>query len=129
MKPLGTHLIAEFTYCTKSILNDLKLLERILKAAIKEVGLHCEKIVSHQFRPIGVTSVAIISESHISIHTYPETHHASIDIFTCTPNPQIHQQLLRLLIEKLKPRTVRLLEIARGNLIDVKKISGCTNHH
>lgn len=123
MKPLGTHLIVEFTHCTRSILNNRKLLEQILKAAIKEVGLHCEKVVSHQFYPVGVTSVAIISESHISIHTYPETRHASIDIFTCTLNSQTNQQLLRLLKKKLKPRTVCCLEITRGNPIEVKQKS------
>jgi len=38
---------------------------------------------SHKFSPQGVTAIALLSESHISIHTWPETGVAVCDIFTC----------------------------------------------
>ena len=40
-------------------------------------------LVSHKFEPQGVTAVAMLSESHISIHTWPEKGEAAVDIFTC----------------------------------------------
>lgn len=122
MKPLGTQIIAEFINCSNSILlNDAKILEQTLKTAIKKVGLKCKKIVSHHFYPLGVTTIAIISESHIAIHTYPEVRHASVDIFTCSLSPQICHRLLRLFKNILKPRVVRFIEIIRGSSLEIIK--------
>jgi len=121
MKPSGTQIIAEFINCSNGILNDEKILEQTLKTAIKKVGLKCKKIVSHHFYPLGVTTIAIISESHIAIHTYPEVRHASIDIFTCSLNPQICHRLLRLFKNILKPGVVRFIEIIRGTSLEINK--------
>ena len=40
-------------------------------------------ISSHKFEPHGVTAVALLAESHISIHTWPENGMAVCDVFTC----------------------------------------------
>lgn len=49
------------------------------------IGSNVRKVVSHQFSPQGVTAVAIIAESHISIHTFPEYNIITVDIFCCNP--------------------------------------------
>ena len=40
-------------------------------------------LVTHSFKPQGVTGLALLAESHISIHTWPEIGYAAIDVFTC----------------------------------------------
>lgn len=121
MKPLGRQLIAEFIYCSGSMLNSRKELERVLKDGIKESGLTLVSITGKQFNPVGVTSVAVISESHIAIHTYPEAGHASIDIFTCGEGSKNVTNLLRYVKSKLKPKTVRFMEVDRGNPLTVSQ--------
>jgi S-adenosylmethionine decarboxylase proenzyme len=121
MKPLGRQLIAEFIYCSHKTLDDRKGLEQALRQGIKESGLSLVSITGKKFNPLGVTLIAVISESHIAIHTYPEARHASIDIFTCGNGSNAVNRLLKFLKSRLKPKTVRVMEIHRGNPIEVKQ--------
>lgn len=120
MNSLGTQHIAEFIECRKTFLNDPQKLEQIIKNAIEYSELHFEKIITHKFNPVGVTLLAIISESHIGLHTYPEAGHLSLDIFTCShPNKQL--KLIEYLKKVLKPKSVKIAEITRGNPIEFKQ--------
>ncbi|MEJ5305530.1 MAG: adenosylmethionine decarboxylase [Ignavibacteria bacterium] len=120
MNPLGTQHIAEFIECNKTFLNDPEKLEQIIRNAIEYSGLHFEKIITHKFNPVGVTLLAIISESHIGLHTYPEAGHLSLDVFTCShPSKQI--KLIEYLQKALKPTSVKIAEITRGNPIEFKQ--------
>jgi spermidine synthase len=119
MKPTGKQFIAEFINCSVDILNDQQTIERILSKGIEKCGLNLVSINSHSFNPIGVTSIAIISESHIAIHTYPEARHASLDIFTCSDESQLSLDLLHFLKDELDPDTVRIAEMKRGNPLDI----------
>lgn len=121
MKPLGTQLVAEFIYCSSKILNDREALERMLKRAIQKSGLTLKSITGHQFHPVGVTVIAVISESHIGIHTYPEARHASIDIFTCAAGAGAVGKLLDYLKKQMQPKTVRVVELSRGNPLEIIK--------
>ncbi len=121
MKPLGRQLIAEFIYCSGDMLGRRKALENTLRQGIQESGLTLVSLTGKQFKPSGVTSVAVISESHVAIHTYPEALHASIDIFTCGNGMKAVNNLLSFLKKKLRPKTVRVMEIHRGNPIEVKQ--------
>lgn len=121
MKPLGTQLVAEFIYCSKNILNDRKGLEQTLKRGIKESGLTLVSMTGKQFHPVGVTVIAVISESHIGIHTYPEARHASVDIFTCAAGSKAINKLLKFLKREMRPKTVRVAELARGNPLEIKQ--------
>jgi S-adenosylmethionine decarboxylase len=42
--------------------------------------------VKHQFKPIGATPLYLLSESHLSVHTYPEKNYCAIDLYCCNPN-------------------------------------------
>ncbi len=70
--------------------------------------------------------MAIISESHISIHTYPEASHASVDIFTCSPQPDPTYKMLDFMKSKLKPKTMRIAEINRGNPLEITRTDWIT---
>jgi len=119
MKPVGTQLIAEFIHCGKKFLNNKDALQEILKEGIESCGMNLVSIEGKQFNPVGATVIAIISESHIAIHTYPEARHTSIDIFTCASVSNSVNRLLQYLKNKLRPKTVRVIELLRGNPIEI----------
>lgn len=118
MKPLGTQLIAEFVYCAKRLLNDRVGLEQMLIDGMKKCGFELISLNGHKFNPVGVTVTAIVGESHIAIHTYPEARHVSLDIFTCSASHKT-QKLLKYLKLRLKPKTLRVVELLRGNPIEI----------
>ncbi len=120
MNPLGTQHVAEFIECDKSLLNNPKKIEDIVKTAIEKSGLNYKKIITYKFDPVGVTLLAIISESHIGLHTYPEARHISIDIFTCS-HPSKQLNLLAQLRKVFKPKSVKIAEITRGNPIEFRQ--------
>jgi len=127
MKPIGRQLLAEFIYCSSSALNNKKALDQILEQGIKESGLTLISISGKQFHPLGVTSIAVISESHIAIHTYPEAGHASVDIFTCANGAKNVNNLLMFLKRKLKPQSVKVMEVQRGNPLALDQKSWITS--
>jgi len=80
---LGQHIICDFWEVDKNILNDKNYLVKILtESCIYGEATILEKI-SYQFTPQGVTILILLSESHCSIHTWPEKNYAGVDIFTC----------------------------------------------
>lgn len=83
MKSLGTHLILELQGCPAHILDDPQTVRQVMIAAVEVSGATMIKPFFHQFAPQGVSGVVIISESHFSIHTWPEYGYAAVDVFTC----------------------------------------------
>jgi spermidine synthase len=118
MKAFGTQLIAEFLDCQQAaLLAHGDQMEALLKEGIPYCGLDLRQIAVHQFDPMGVTAVAIIGESHVALHTYPETQHVAVDIFTCAPGAAGPTLLLDWLKARLQPREVRTAELLRGHKI------------
>ncbi|MBI4176132.1 MAG: adenosylmethionine decarboxylase [Candidatus Aenigmarchaeota archaeon] len=117
----------EFIDCSNNILNNKKAIEKAIETGIKNCGLYLVKMNSHQFNPVGITTIAIISESHIAIHTYPEASHASVDLFTCSSNPKTAFKILHSLEERIKPRAIRILAVARGNPLEIRHPKRITN--
>ncbi|OPY14692.1 MAG: Spermidine synthase [Syntrophus sp. PtaB.Bin001] len=127
MKPTGSQILAEFFNCSVNILNDSKALEKIIAEGIGTCDLGLVSLNSHCYDPIGVTSIAVISESHVAIHTYPEARHASVDIFTCSRGNQKSKHLLDYLERKLMPATTRIVEVSRGNPLEVSRTNWITD--
>ncbi|WP_041083100.1 adenosylmethionine decarboxylase [Thermotoga profunda] len=82
-KSLGRHLIAEFYDCDQKALDDVVLVEQKMKDAAIVAGATIVGSSFHRFLPYGVSGVVVISESHLTIHTWPEYGYAAIDLFTC----------------------------------------------
>ena len=80
---MGTHLILELYDCDPEVLDDLSRIEEILLKAAKFANLKIINQRTHRFKPCGITSMVLISESHISIHTWPEHGFIAADIFVC----------------------------------------------
>lgn len=78
----GTHLIVDLFGARQ--LDDLKHIERTLKRCVEVAGATLLHIHLHHFTPNGgVSGVAVLSESHISIHSWPEADYAALDVFMC----------------------------------------------
>ncbi len=77
------HIIADFSGCRPDMLEFSQQGEKILWQTVEKSGLHCVLIKSHQFEPAGYTAAALLTESHITLHTWPEFGAVQIDIFTC----------------------------------------------
>lgn len=83
MNALGTHLLIELRECAPDRLNDVGLIRSTMIDAANDLGVTILSHSFHKFAPQGVTGIIAISESHFSIHTWPEYGYAALDIFTC----------------------------------------------
>ena len=70
-------------------------------------------MISNKFEPQGVTAIALLAESHISIHTWPESNYSAVDIFTCGQN-MLPEIACRYLIKALKAEEHFLRVIERN---------------
>ncbi|MCE3262580.1 MAG: speD [Pseudoduganella sp.] len=83
-QPNGTHLLADMSGIAPDLLADCARIEQLLRAAATAAGAHVLHSHFHGFGPgLGVTGVVLLAESHISIHTWPESGFAAADIFMC----------------------------------------------
>ena len=100
----GKHLILEIYGCNYEKLNDEPYLRYQLNSAAKQANALVLNIISNKFEPYGVTAIALLAESHVSIHTWPESKYAAIDIFTCGINmkPYLASQFLIETLEASK---------------------------
>ncbi len=88
----GRHLIADLTGGTG--LGDLALVEQALRAAAAAAKARVLGVHLHHFgEGHGVTGVALLAESHISIHTWPETGDTAVDLFICGPAADVEAGL------------------------------------
>lgn len=82
--PGGKHLIIDLWGCPANTLNNSNEIENVLRAACEDAGATILFSNMHHFGgEYGVTGVIALSESHCSIHTWPEDGYASIDIYMC----------------------------------------------
>ena len=105
------HLLLELYRCDCEKLNDESFLRCILNRASKLANATVLNLISNKFEPQGVTAIALLAESHISIHTWPESNYSAVDIFTCGRNmlPELASQYL---IEALQAEeySMRIIE-------------------
>lgn len=79
----GRHLMASYMGCDLERLTDTTTLLQIFKDAANATGATVLDACSYIFPGNGMTAVLLLSESHASIHTYPEKHSVFVDLFTC----------------------------------------------
>ena len=102
MKPIAIHIIADFFDCPAATLEACTAGETILAEAVERSGLHAVLIRSHQFEPAGYTAAALLTESHITLHTWPELGAVLTDIFTCG-DPAAAERAFAVLQELFQP--------------------------
>jgi len=83
MEPKGIHVTVDGRSKFPDLLDDPLTLERILRKCCEESKATVLSVTFHKFDPQGVTMIALLSESHASLHTYPEHKSIMADFFTC----------------------------------------------
>jgi S-adenosylmethionine decarboxylase len=107
----GAHLIIDLYEAER--LDDLDHIEAALRRCVDEAQATLLHIHLHHFEPNGgVSGVAVLAESHISIHTWPENGYAALDVFMCgNANPDACVPVLR---EAFRPKNIAVSELLRG---------------
>jgi S-adenosylmethionine decarboxylase len=113
MKAIGRHVILEMWGCQN--LESVDTAERALREMVVALDVNLLDLRVYPFSPVGVTGIAIVSESHLVIHTWPEYGYAAVDLFTCgaVRDPQDAVNVLRRLF---KPERIGVMEINRGQM-------------
>lgn len=105
-------MLAEFYNIGFDKLNSPSYLENITKEAIKEANMHLVNIYYEVFKPQGVTLIAILSESHLAIHTWPENETAAVECFTCG-NEGDPAKAIAVIMRELKPKDFHIRKLDR----------------
>ncbi len=106
----GTHLIIELADADG--LDDPERIERAFLDAIEASGATLLHIHLHRFSPQGVSGVAVLAESHISVHTWPESRYGAFDVFMCgDADPHKAAAVLK---EAFNAGIMQVTEIHRG---------------
>ena len=109
----GRHLILDLYDCDPDILDDYEELQRLLEASLVMAKANILRIIGEKFKPQGVTLLALLSESHASIHTWPEIGYAAIDLYTCGDVTETHRAA-EFLKTKLNAKTAEEKELVRS---------------
>jgi S-adenosylmethionine decarboxylase len=122
MASLGQHLAVDMYGCRVEKLTDLEFIKEAMYAAIKEADMTLLNISHQIFETEGLTACALLSESHMTIHTNPSLGYMSIDIFTLNKNcqPDKAVQALRRFIKPDKTKTTLIMRGDFGSLKDMK---------
>ena len=106
------HILFTLKGCPFDLLDDQDFIRMILYRASKECKSTLLDLTVHKFDPQGVTGIAMLAESHLSIHTWPENGMAVCDVFTCgdTAMPEIGVEYMK---EQLKATDIVSNEFVR----------------
>lgn len=109
----GNHIVVDMWGVDYDDLNSGGYLEALLVIAANKARATVLNSYHKEFDPCGVTAVAVLSESHITIHTYPEHGFCAVDCYTCGSNvdPQI---AIDYLLKELNPKEYSFAKIKRG---------------
>ena len=106
----GVHLIVDLHGAAG--LDDIDLIEATLRRCVEAARATLLHIHLHHFQPNGVSGVAVLAESHISIHTWPDAGYAALDVFMCgKASPDACIPVLR---DAFQAERIEVNEILRG---------------
>jgi S-adenosylmethionine decarboxylase len=110
---MGDHFLLNLYQCNSSKLDDEKFLVSMLERSVQLGEMTLLNLITHKFDPQGITAVALLSESHISIHTWPEDSSCAVDVYTCgdTANPRSSCDFIIKELECSDPRITHIKRI------------------
>jgi len=106
----GTHLIVDLWQAEG--LNDAALIENTLIRCIKEAEATLLHFHIHAFEPNGLSGVAVLAESHISFHSWPDEGYMALDIFMCGKSKP--HKCIPVLKEAFNPGSIQINDLKRG---------------
>ncbi len=111
----GTHLILDLWGAKH--LDDIDHMEKTMRECVEKAQATLLHIHLHHFTPAGgISGVAVLAESHISVHTWPERGFAAFDVFMCgTSKPE---EVIAVLKQAFYPKSMKITENLRGVVAD-----------
>jgi S-adenosylmethionine decarboxylase len=113
VEPVGHHYIAEASGCNPELIGKVEAVEQILVRAAAVANVTVWSISFHRFTPNGVSGVIVISESHLSVHTWPENGYVALDIFTCGDDAK-PEAAVEYALKEFGATNVHITEVTRG---------------
>ncbi len=115
----GVHFLASYLQCDEKALKDVSSLKLAMLEAVEDCGATILDEVNYVFPPDGFTLVVLLSESHASIHTYPEHGACFVDLFTCGDKCSA-EKFDKALRKYLKPALVSEKTLLRSEIVAEK---------
>lgn len=109
---MAKELLIDFFDCNVFTLNDIEKLKIITRKIVEEINSVIVEETWHCFSPQGITYVAVIAKSHVSIHTWPEKKAAAVDIFSC--DDTIPDNFIQNIQNELEAKSFNLQTIVRN---------------
>lgn len=92
-----------------------------LRESARRANVTVLELFSHGFSPEGFTAVAMLAESHIFIHTWPEKRYVAVDVFTCGNNA-MPERAIEVVREVFAPKQFKVIEVERrSSYVDSNK--------
>ena len=118
----GTHTLIDFWHCRECSRDEW---ESLLESVVEAAGVQLLELRIKEFQPQGLTAFCLLSESHLSVHTWPENDYVGIDLFTCGMHCQ-PERAIEILTEFLRPQSSQIQTLQRGCKPSVNPLVGST---
>ena len=115
MEYLGHHIVLDFHGCSPTVLADCELMRKIMSEAAVRAECHVVGEFYHEFKPHGISGCTIISESHLTIHAWPEHGYAAVDFFYCG-NSVLADLAIDYMSEMFQSGRIDRHELGRGSV-------------
>lgn len=110
----GLQILADASGCHEELLDDPSRIQSVVRDIARTANLSVVQVIAHKFSPQGVTVLALLAESHIAVHTWPECGTCSLDIFLCSHRDP--SAIVSAITSHLRPFKLRTQTISRGSL-------------
>jgi S-adenosylmethionine decarboxylase len=113
----GKHMICDITDIRNTeLLNSMSGIRHVLDTICSTHSFSVLGKLAHQFEPQGCSLVYLLSESHISVHTFPEKNYIAMDVYTCReyPDNSVYHQLYDYLVEIFQAKKETPFIVDRG---------------
>lgn len=111
---LGRHVIAEFWNCENA--GSETGLSEAIEEAVRSARATLLDLSIRRFYPQGYSAIALLAESHLSLHAWPELGYVALDVFTCgDADPQ---KIVQHLEQHFRPQDTEYIKIPRGRMRD-----------
>jgi S-adenosylmethionine decarboxylase len=101
----GKHLIIDIKNIkNEDIINDIDKLKTVMDHICEKYNFNILQKIEHQFDPQGISIIYLLSESHMTIHTFPEKKYIAFDLYTCReyPNNDVYNEIQNYITQEFK---------------------------
>ena len=99
----GKHLICDIKQIKNiALVRNLDGIKRIMDNICEKYEFQILNKIEHKFEPQGLSIIYLLSESHMTIHTFPERNYIAFDLYTCRnyPNNDVYTEIHKYIIEE-----------------------------